>query len=332
MRVLVIGAGGYVASRVIPGLLEDGHVVKAGARDPGKLDDFWWSGDVHRTQLDVSSDESVHAAISEDPALDAVVYLVHGMGGDNFREADLAAARSVRAAIDSSSVETVVYLSGIIPDVPRQGLSEHLISRLEVEEELSKVRCRFVALRAAVILGAASTSFELMMQLAHRLPVTIFPAWLDHLVEPVAVIDVAHALRGAVRSATVSGVYDIGAGESIRYPDLVEKVLDRTGKQRPSFSVPVLPQAWVATVASWLSDIPSSTVSALMESLREDMVARDQRWIADLLPSGHGGTITIDDALQRSITPPNRARAPRDRDPMGALPGDPAWATYGPKD
>jgi len=331
MRVLVIGAGGYVGSRVIPGLLDDGHVVVAGARDPGKLDGFWWSGDVDRVTLDVSNEDSVRAAISEDPDLDAVVYLVHGMGGDNFREVDLSAARNVRAAVDSSSVKTVIYLSGIIPDIPREDLSEHLASRLEVEEELSEVRCRFVGLRAAVILGAASTSFELMMQLAQRLPVTLFPAWLDHLVEPVAVIDVAQAIRGAVRSATVSGLYDIGSGESIRYPDLVERVLERTGKQRPSLSVPVLPQALVTMVASWLSDIPSSTVTALMESLREDMVARDRRWVTDLLRADHGETITIDDALQRSTTVPDRVLAPRDRDPMGTLPGDPGWATNSTK-
>lgn len=331
MRVLVIGAGGYVGSRVVPGLLDDGHVVVAGARNPGKLDDFWWSGEVDRIKLDVSDEDSVRAAISEDPDLDAVVYLVHGMGGDDFRQVDLAAARAVREAVDSSSVETVVYLSGIVPDVPREELSEHLVSRLEVEEELSHVRCRFVGLRAAVILGAASTSFGLMTQLAHRLPATVLPDWMDNLVEPVAVIDVANAIRGAVRSAAVSGVYDIGAGESISYPELVEKVLELTGEQRPSLSVPILPQVLVATVASWLSDIPSSTVTALMESLREDMVARDRRWVADLLPADHGGTISADEALRRSITVPDLMLAPRDRDPLGVLPGDPAWATNGSK-
>jgi len=329
MRVLVIGAGGYVGSRVIPGLLEDGHQVVAGARDPKKLDAFWWSAAVERIALDVTDDESVRAAISEDPFLDAVVYLVHGMGGDDFREVDRAAAHRVRDAVDASSVEVVVYLSGIIPEVPRAELSEHLVSRLEVEEELSEVECRFVGLRAAVVLGAGSTSFELMTQLAHRLPVTVFPEWMDHLVEPIAVVDAVAAIRGAVRIGTAQGVCDIGGGEPIAYPELVEKVLHLTGEERPSFSLPVLPQALVTTVASWLSDIPSPTVSALMESLQEDMVARDQRWLSDLLPDDHAPRISIDDALRRSLAAPDATRSPQERDLLGVLPGDPGWATNG---
>ena len=329
MRVLVIGAGGYVGSRVIPGLLEDGHQVVAGARDLHKLDAFWWSGDVDRVELDVTEDESVRAAISEDPSLEAVVYLVHGMGGDDFREADRAAAQRVRAAVDASAVTAVVYLSGLIPAIPREELSEHLISRLEVEEELSEVGCRFVGLRAAVVLGAGSTSFELMTQLAHRLPVTVFPDWMDHLVEPISVVDAVAAIRGAVTTESAHGVYDIGGGDPIAYPRLVEKVLELTDRQRPGFSVPVMPQALVSSVASWLSDIPASTVSALMESLREDMVARDERWLAELLPDGHAPRVSVDEALRRSLAVPDASRSPQERDPLGVLPGDPEWATNG---
>lgn len=329
MRVLVIGAGGYVGSRLIPALLEDGHQVVAGARDLHKLDAFWWGDAVDRVELDATGDDSVRAAIAEDPALEAVVYLVHGMGGEDFREVDRAAARRVRAAVDASEVKAVVYLSGIIPDIPREELSEHLASRLEVEEELSAARCRFVGLRAAVVLGAASTSFELMTQLAHRLPVTVFPDWMDHLVEPVAVVDAVAAIRAAVATESAHGVYDIGGGEVIAYPQLVQKVLELTDQERPGFSVPVMPQSLVTAVGSWLSDIPAPTVTALMESLREDMVARDERWLSELLPDGHAARVTIDEALRRSLAAPDVSRSPRERDPLAVMPGDPSWATNG---
>ena len=90
-----------------------------------------------------------------------------------------------------------------------------------------------------------------------------------------------------------------------------------------------MPQALVTAVGSWLSDIPAPTVTALMESLREDMVARDERWLSELLPDGHAARVTIDEALRRSLAAPDVSRSPRERDPLAVMPGDPSWATKG---
>lgn len=326
MRVLVIGASGYVGSRVIPELLDRGYAVSAGARNPEKLDAFWWSSRIEPVALDVTDLGSLTSALSGEAPPEAVVYLVHSMAGENFRAVDLEAAARVREAVDNSQVGTLVYVSGIIPDVPRDELSEHLASRLEVEEVLSKVSARFVSLRAAIILGAGSTSFELVSQLVQRLPITVVPDWMDHLVEPIAVTDISRAICGAIDNTEAHGRYAIGCGEQLPYPELVQKVLDHAGAERPSFHTGLLPQKLVSKAASLISDVPSSTVESLMESLREDMVTDNDHWVAALLRGSETPPVGIDEALRRAFATPDEATPPELRDPLGLLPGDPDWA------
>ena len=322
MRVLVIGAGGYVGSRLIPALLEDGHRVVAGARDLHKLDAFWWSDAVDRVELDATEDDSVRAAIAADPSLEAVVYLVHGMGGEDFREVDRAAARRVRAAVDASEVKSLATCRASsghpreelrAPGLrPRSGGAPHGATSWACEP------------------GARGGLDQLRADdpAAHRLPVCV-PDWMDHRVEPIAVVDAVATRSGPPDHRGAHGVHDIGGGEVIAYPQLVQKVLELTDQERPGFSVPVMPQALVTAVGSWLSDIPAPTVTALMESLREDMVARDERWLSELLPDGHAARVTIDEALRRSLAAPDVSRSPRERDPLAVMPGDPSWATNG---
>lgn len=324
MRVLVIGATGYIGSRLIAALLAAGDDVVAGARDPLALDAFWWSDRVERRELDVLDADSVGRSITSD--LDAVVYLVHGMARGDFAETDATAARLTRDAVDRARVARVVYLSGIIPDVADEKLSEHLRSRLEVERELSRSSAATLTVRAAMILGAGSTSFELMRQLSARLPITVIPDWMHSEVEPIAVVDVIAALAAATRHPDVTGHLDVGGGTRIAYPDLIDLVAEQEGAARPQVSVPLLPEPLVAKVASWLADVPDATVSALMESLQEDMCAADDRWRVDLFPDGARTPLDLMTAMQRSLAAPDALARPSRRDPQGPLPGDPAWA------
>ncbi|MCT1873336.1 NAD(P)H-binding protein [Brevibacterium luteolum] len=109
MRVLLIGATGYVASRTIPVLLGAGHTVTAAARSPEKLRAFWWADRVTAARLDVTDDASVSAAVAHSAA-DAIVYLVHGMGGSDFRTVDRQSAQRVRRAADAAGINRIVYL------------------------------------------------------------------------------------------------------------------------------------------------------------------------------------------------------------------------------
>ncbi|PPF35256.1 NAD(P)H-binding protein [Pseudoclavibacter sp. AY1H1] len=324
MNVLVMGATGYIGSRVIPVLLDAGMEVTAGARKPGDLDAFWWAERVRRVELDVLDEASVAAAVTAD--VDAILYLVHGMASDDFREADLEAARLVRAAADRSGVRRIVYVSGIIPPVAEEELSEHLTSRLEVERELHEADAVVVTLRAAMVLGASSTSFELMSQLAARLPVTVVPAWMQSDVEPIAVVDLARAVSGALTADVSTRAFSVGGGERLPYPRLIDRYADTVEKRRPQVILPGLPEPLVARLATLITDVPSSTVTSLMESLREDMVADDDTWIAELLPEDAERPLSIDEALRRSVAQPDPTVPASQRDPMGRLPGDPSWA------
>ena len=322
MRILVIGASGYVGSRVIPALLDRNHVVRAGVRTPDSLKRFYWDPRVEHATVDASDPETLPAALRD---VDAVVYLVHGMRSHDFRDTDLRAARNIRAAVDQSTVRRLVYVSGLVPDVPKEQLSEHLRSRWEVEEELSRSECSVVTLRAALIIGSGSTSFELMGQLSARLPVTVVPGWMKRQVEPIAVIDLSAAVIGAVERALGTQSFDIGGGHVLSYPDLITKFGEIAGMPRYSVAMPWLPQILVGKAAALVSDVPGATVTALMQSLHEDMVARDARWIGDLVPADYR-PLDVATALIRALLAPNEALDAHRRDVMAELPGDPDWA------
>ncbi len=323
MRVLVIGATGYVGSRLIPELLSAGHEVHAGARDIAKLADFWWGDRVAAVEIDVVDAESTRAAIGEDT--DAIVYLVHGMAGENFSDVDHAAAENVARAVRAAQVARVVYVSGIIPDVPEEELSEHLRSRLDVEKVLSASPAVVITLRAAMVFGGGSTSFELMRQLADRLPVTVVPDWMQHQVEPIAVVDLARAIVGALSVDAQTGHFDVGGGEPILYPDLIERYTELADTRRLQLTLGLLPEKLVAQIASWIADIPSPTVKALMESLQHDMVAADTRWRGALLAEGDE-TVSTEDAITRALA--EGVDTPDEvRDSLQRWSSDPEWAS-----
>lgn len=319
MRVLVTGATGYIASRTIPVLLAKGHEVVAAARDVSKIDDYWWSEEVERVSLDVGDEDSVRAALAAD--LDAIVYLVHGMADKGFREADRRAAALVAREVDAAGISRIVYVSGLIPDIPESELSEHLISRLEVERELSAGKATTITLRAAMIVGSGSTSFELMSQLATRLPVTLIPEWMDHRVEPVSVIEVAKAVDAALVVDAESRSFDVGGGTKLSYPALISLYADVEGLTRKQTRLPIVPERIVSLAAAALTDLPSHTVRALMESLQEDMVAGDDDW-REAFGIDAKDALSIDEMLARAVAEPDYAIPASERDPLAALPGD----------
>lgn len=323
MRVLVIGANGYIGSRAIPVLVDAGHEVHAGARDPSKLDAFWWRERVRPVRIDVQDAASVSAAMSA--GIDAIVYLVHGMASDDFEDADRAAAENVRAAVAAAGVARVVYVSGIIPPVPTDELSEHLRSRHEVEQILSDAPATVVTLRAAMVFGGGSTSFELMRQLADRLPITVVPDWMQHRVEPIAVVDLAQAIAGALVADVGTGHLDIGGGQPVLYPDLIAQYTELAGTSRLQLTTGLLPEKLVAQVAAWIADVPSPTVKALMESLQDDMVAGDRRWIGELVDAAYAPVSTAE-AITRSLRRADDTVPDSERDPMQQLRSDPDWA------
>ena len=227
MRILVTGATGYVGSRLVTELLSQGHEVVATSRNVDRLAEFGWNGDVTAVALDAHDPVSARTALVESGPIDVVYYLVHGIGQPDFRDADYAAAANVAAAAKAAGVRRIVYLGGFVPD--GDGLSEHLTSRAEVAAALSiDGGPEVVWLGAAMIIGAGSTSFEMLRYVGDRFVLIPLPAWMKNPMDPISIRDVLYYLVAAADTDQVpAGAYDIFGPESTTYSDLLRRIWPR---------------------------------------------------------------------------------------------------------
>jgi uncharacterized protein YbjT (DUF2867 family) len=312
MRVLVLGATGYIGSRLVPHLLERGHDVVAASSSTPRPDRFGWDDRVRAIRCDVTDPAAVADAVD---GVDAVVYLVHSLDRSDFTDRDRVAAEIVAAAVAESGVRRLVYLSGLVPDVPEDELSAHIASRLEVERILLAATEGAVALRAGVVIGAGSTSFEIVRQIATLFLVQPVPTWMRSSVQPVAASDVLRAMTDALADDGPRGALDLGGPDVVAYPDLMRVVGGGAGLSRLRVPAPVAPTGLVGLGAALVTTAPFHTVTALIESLRHDMVCRPGHTWA---PRSGGPLLDLDEAVQRALTPMYAG-------PEGALPSDPTW-------
>ena len=316
MRVLVTGATGYVGSRLVPALLAEGHEVVVAARDVGALDRFAWADDVKRRWCDVEDTVSVHLAVRD---VDAVLYLVHSMASGEFLKRDREAAEYVADASAYAGVGRIVYLSGLVPS---GRLSDHLRSRHEVEQILLDSPVPTTVLRAAMVIGAGSTSFELMRRVSERLPVTPVPAWMQRDIQPVAVEDVVQLVLRSLEGQPRNRAYDVGGDEVLTYRELLDRFASLAGLERPQVVLPLAPSCLVGEAVAFVSGVPRSTVRALVQSLAHDMVCTEDDVRRELAP-GHE-FLSVDDAILRSLAGQTQATEPSG-DVQGQAASDPDW-------
>jgi uncharacterized protein YbjT (DUF2867 family) len=321
----VTGATGYVGSRLVAALVEEGQQVLASSRDPARLTRLGWSDDIAAVALDAGDPASVRAAFEAAGPVDVVYYLIHTIGQPGFREADQAAAANVAAAAKDAGVGRIVYLGGFVPD--GDSLSEHLTSRAEVGHTLSvEGGPDVVRLGAALIIGAGSTSFEMLRYVGDRFPLMPIPRWMGNPIEPISIRDVLHYLIAAADGGRVpAGGYDIAGPDTTSYRQLLQTYARIAGDWHTGMPVRGVNTAVASRVTAIALPLPDRLVADLVESLDCPMLAAGaglRRLVAD----PPGGLLPIADAIARALS----SRRPKPvnalTDPHHLADSDPPWA------
>jgi uncharacterized protein YbjT (DUF2867 family) len=268
-KILIIGATGYVGGRLIARLLDAGYQVRAMARSLEKMASRQWACD-QRVELfsgDVQDPQSLEQATKR---CSAAYYLVHSMISEkkNYAEADRTSALNMKNAAEANNLEQIIYLGGL-GNIHHPNLSRHLASRHEVGQILQSGLVPTTVLRAAMILGSGSASFEILRYLTERLPLMITPKWVYTPTQPIAIANVLDYLLGALGQRQTYGcTFDIGGPDVLNYHDLID-IYTKTAKlpKRRIFPVPVLTPKLSAYWIHLVTPVPSSIAQPLTEGL-----------------------------------------------------------------
>ena len=263
---LVTGASGYVGGHLVDELLSRGRTVRALARDPSSAS--------FPAAVDVRGGDAV-AGRGLREALDGcrtAYYLIHSMGPDeDFARRDREAAVNFGEAAREAGVERVIYLGGLGPT--GADASEHLRSRHEVAELLRQRVPAFVYVRAAMIIGRGSASFEMLRHLVRRLPVMLTPRWVDTRTQPVAIGDVVGALADAAELREVPGELQLGGGDVLTYREMMSRAARVLGRRPPAIvKVPVLTPRLSSYWVSLVTPVETGLVRPLIDGLSSEMV------------------------------------------------------------
>lgn len=296
--VFIAGATGYVGGRLAPLLLARGYTVHAGVRSPRKLAARPWGAHPNLKALpaDVSDRASLVAAMR---GCDTAFYLVHSMGaGGDYAQADRMAATNMAHAAHEAGVARIIYLGGLGDDAPN--LSEHLRSRSEVGRILRAGPVPVTFLRAAVILGSGSASFEIIRNLVERLPLMIAPRWVRTRCQPIAISNVLGYLVGCLENPATAGLtLDIGGADVVTYAELFRAYARAAGIRAPLIiPAPLLTPALSAFWVNLVTPVPLRLIRPLIDGLKNEVVCRDRR-ILDLAPQR---LLTCEEAIAAALS------------------------------
>ena len=283
-KIIVLGATGYVGGRLVPKLLEGGYQVRATGRSKEKLKNRFWADHPHVElfSVNVHDPDSLRQALK---GMDIAYYLVHSMNpqSSDFEESDRVAADNMSRIAKECGLKRIIYLSGLGEE--GKSLSKHLKSRHEVSRILKSGTVPVTVLRAAMIIGSGSASFEILRYLVERLPVMVTPRWVKTPSQPIAIRNVIEYLYGCVEKEETSGqTYDIGGKEIVSYRELMTIYAEVAGlKKRLFISVPVLTPRLSSLWIHLVTPVPSYIAMPLAEGLRNPVICKDTR-ITKIIP------------------------------------------------
>lgn len=303
MRCLVLGATGYIGTRLVPRLQTEGHDVRCLVRDPERARDSGWPTDIDVLLGDVSDPELVERACA---GTDAVYYLVHEMDGPGFADRDRSAASVVAAAARRQAVARIVYLSGLQP-TDGEPVSEHLTSRREVGDILLASGVPTAVLQAGLVLGSGSAGFEMIRHLAESLPIIPTPPRADRRVQPIAIDEALDYLVSALHlPAGVSRTFDIGGPDVVTYRQLSARYARAAGlATHLTVPVPEAPRhrlftSLAARAIEALTPVSRHLAEPLLESMNHDLVCQETD-LADLLGDAAPVPVLLEETLRRAI-------------------------------
>jgi len=321
--IAIAGATGYIGGRLAPRLIDDGYMVRCLVRSQGKLEGRDWAQrpgvEVRQTNLDDP------ATLAEDLAgCEAAFYLVHSMmsAGTEYADRDRSLALHFAKAARDAGVQRIIYLGGLGETGP--DLSEHLSSRRDVEAALASTGVPVTVLRAAMIIGSGSASFEILRYLVERLPVMITPKWVSTPCQPIAVRNVVGYLaRSLAAPGTTGCVFDIGGPEILCYRDIMTIMAEELGlPRRWVIAVPVLTPRLSSYWIQFITPLSHQIAKPLAEGLRNPVVCREDR-IKDLIPQE---LLTVREAIRAALTKMAEHGVETSWSMAGPIPGDPDWA------
>ena len=295
MKILLTGSTGYIGRRLLPVLVEAGHYVVCLVRDRRRFDWEDFSQDflqnVSVIQMDLN-DSGTFSSIPED--IDAAYYLVHSMSSSNpdFTKLEAESAQNFVNLVNTTAIKQIIYLSGIVND---NDLSDHLLSRRSVEDILKKAKAPVTILRAAIIIGSGSASFEIIRDLVEKLPVMIAPKWLKTKCQPIGIRNVVDYLQGVLlKRETFNLTFDIGGTEVLTYKEMLLGFSKMRGLKRIIITVPVLSPRLSSL---WLVFVTSTTYSlarSLVDSMKNEVICNNSG-ILNIVPTK---VLSYDESLQ----------------------------------
>lgn len=293
MKILLTGATGYIAQRLLPELLAAGHCVYCCVRDRGRFDlQKFEDPDIHVIEVDLLQEETLQN-IPRD--IDVAYYLVHSMSAKNgdFEKMEAASAENFKIRMSQTQVKQVIYLTGITNE---SHLSKHLSSRLQVEDILKTGNYSFTALRAGIIVGSGSASFEIIRDLVEKLPVMVTPKWLNTKTQPIAIRDVVAYLKGVIDlPQALNKGFDISSGETFTYKELLLKFAKVRGLKRKILVLPVLTPRLSSYWLYFVTSTSYALAKNLVDSMKVEVIGKpnDLREILHIAPTPYEKAIEL---------------------------------------